>query len=203
MRTLLVALGVTLVFSAAAAAGTATGRSRMHPGDEKLTVSRLGTGPGTVTSNPAGIDCPTVCSAQFAPGTPVFLHPKSDSRSTFDGFSWNCPQVYPPQKLSPPPGLFPECSIFLEADASVRVIFNLVTTPCLVPQNRGRTPANAAFRLELASCHPYRANVFHYAFSRTIRKGLVLFQKPRSGTRLAHGARVDLVISKGRRLHNK
>lgn len=199
MKTLFVALGVALVFSAVAPAGTATSRSKAHPGDQKLTVSILGTGAGKVTSSPAGIDCPTVCSASFSIGTEVFLRPKPDSTSTFDGFSGNCPQLYPPGKIPVPPGVFPECHIFAFADASVRVIFNLKTTPCLVPRNRGRTVADAEFRLGLAGCQPYRLLLDKHVFSRTIRKGLVLFQKPRSGTQLKHDARVVLVISKGRR----
>jgi beta-lactam-binding protein with PASTA domain len=85
------------------------------------------------------------------------------------------------------------------ADTPVQAIFNLVTTPCLVPLNRGRTVAEAEFRLELASCQPNRAGLFFYAFSRTVRKGRVLFQLPRSGTQLTHQAMVGLVVSKGRR----
>jgi hypothetical protein len=203
MKTLLVALGVTLIFSATAAAGTATARSKAHSTDLTLTVSSLGTGTGTITSDPAGIDCPTVCSASFAPGTLVWLHAKPDAGSTADGSSANCPRVYPSGK--PPPGLPPgywasvHCHFVVYADTSVQAIFNLLTTPCLVPLNRGKTVANAEFRLELASCQPVRVSLFHYAFSRTIRKGRVLIQNPRSGTQLKHSATVDLVISKGRR----
>jgi beta-lactam-binding protein with PASTA domain len=37
------------------------------------------------------------------------------------------------------------------------------------------------------------------AASRKIKKGHVISQRPRSGRRLKHGARVSLVVSKGRR----
>ena len=38
-----------------------------------LTVTEAGTGTGTVSSAPAGISCPTTCSANFASGTSVTL----------------------------------------------------------------------------------------------------------------------------------
>jgi DNA-binding beta-propeller fold protein YncE len=48
-----------------------------------LTVSPAGDGQGTVTSNPAGITCPGVCSALFPAGTAVTLEAAADSWSTF------------------------------------------------------------------------------------------------------------------------
>ena len=38
-----------------------------------LTVDKDGTGTGTVTSNPAGIDCGATCTAPFASGSVVTL----------------------------------------------------------------------------------------------------------------------------------
>ncbi len=38
-----------------------------------LTVNKTGTGSGTVTSSPSGINCGSTCSAQFAQGTAVTL----------------------------------------------------------------------------------------------------------------------------------
>jgi hypothetical protein len=55
-----------------------------------LTVVK--TGSGTVTSNPAGIACGTVCSFGFAPGTSVALSnvPDAASQSSFVGWSNAC-----------------------------------------------------------------------------------------------------------------
>ena len=39
----------------------------------KLTVSKSGTGTGTVKSSPAGIECPSTCSAEYDSGTEVAL----------------------------------------------------------------------------------------------------------------------------------
>jgi hypothetical protein len=52
-----------------------------------LTVIKSGTGTGTVTSNPAGIDCGPTCSYQFASGTNVILIATPDSGSVFGGWS--------------------------------------------------------------------------------------------------------------------
>jgi hypothetical protein len=52
-----------------------------------LTVAKAGTGSGTVTSNPAGINCGTTCSASYDEGTLVTLSASPDSNSTFTGWS--------------------------------------------------------------------------------------------------------------------
>ena len=52
-----------------------------------LTVKKAGTGSGTVTSTPAGINCGTTCSASFALGTSVTLTAAAANGSTFGGWS--------------------------------------------------------------------------------------------------------------------
>ncbi|MCK9485550.1 MAG: DUF1565 domain-containing protein [Dehalococcoidia bacterium] len=47
------------------------------------------TGPGSVTSAPAGIDCPETCAATFDYGTDVALTPAPDTGSVFLGWSGN------------------------------------------------------------------------------------------------------------------
>lgn len=53
-----------------------------------LTVTMVGT--GTVTSSPAGINCPTTCSASFAQNTQVTLSATAGNNYTFGGWSGNC-----------------------------------------------------------------------------------------------------------------
>jgi hypothetical protein len=53
----------------------------------QLTVSKSGTGTGSVTSSPAGIDCGSSCSSVFSPGTQVTLTATPDTGSTFTGWS--------------------------------------------------------------------------------------------------------------------
>lgn len=56
-----------------------------------LNVAEGGTGGGTVTSNPAGINCPTTrCAANFSAGTGVMLTATPNAGSTFVGWSGAC-----------------------------------------------------------------------------------------------------------------
>jgi hypothetical protein len=52
-----------------------------------LTVTKSGTGTGTVTSNPSGINCGSTCAYQFSAGTSVTLTATPDSISAFGGWS--------------------------------------------------------------------------------------------------------------------
>jgi YVTN family beta-propeller protein len=55
-----------------------------------LTVTDAGTGSGTVTSNPSGINCPDACSASFQSGTQVVLTAAPATGSAFSGWSGAC-----------------------------------------------------------------------------------------------------------------
>jgi Divergent InlB B-repeat domain len=52
-----------------------------------LTVSKSGTGQGTVSSSPAGISCGTDCTQSYASGTVVTLSAAASSGSKFGGWS--------------------------------------------------------------------------------------------------------------------
>ncbi len=53
-----------------------------------LTVNR--SGPGTVTSNPAGIDCGKACASAFHTGTKVTLNATATTGAVFEGWSGAC-----------------------------------------------------------------------------------------------------------------
>jgi subtilisin family serine protease len=55
-----------------------------------LCVARTGTGSGSVTSSPAGIDCGSACSMTFAPGTQETLTATPAAGSTFAGWRGAC-----------------------------------------------------------------------------------------------------------------
>src|SRR4029079_1958972 len=55
-----------------------------------LSVSKLGTGSGTVTSNPAGISCGATCAATYLADTTVTLTATAATGSTFAGWSGAC-----------------------------------------------------------------------------------------------------------------
>ena len=56
----------------------------------QLAVSMSGNGSGTITSSPAGINCPTACSANFPSGTQVMLTATLGNSSTFAGWGGAC-----------------------------------------------------------------------------------------------------------------
>jgi hypothetical protein len=59
----------------------------VNPQQSTLTVVKAGTGSGTVTSDPAGITCGSMCIVPFDQGTSVTLTATADSGSTFAGWS--------------------------------------------------------------------------------------------------------------------
>jgi hypothetical protein len=59
-------------------------------GQRTLTISRAGTGRGTVTSSPAGIDCGQACEVGFGVGAKVTLTATAAAGSRFAGFSGAC-----------------------------------------------------------------------------------------------------------------
>ncbi|MHA2620842.1 MAG: InlB B-repeat-containing protein [bacterium JZ-2024 1] len=56
----------------------------------QVTINKTGSGTGTVTSAPSGINCGTVCSANFDAGTSLTLTATPTGGSTFGGWSGPC-----------------------------------------------------------------------------------------------------------------
>jgi PASTA domain len=79
------------------------------------------------------------------------------------------------------------------ATALVRVVR---ARRCVVPNVKGKPIAGARRALRRANCRPGRVRKSHSA---SVRGGRVISQSPRAGARRAAGARVDLVLSKGRK----
>ena len=78
--------GTCKVTMSAAKEVTATFALEQH----LLTVTKSGSGSGTVTSSPPGINCGSECSANFAHGTEVTLTPAAAGGSEFKGWSGAC-----------------------------------------------------------------------------------------------------------------
>jgi hypothetical protein len=58
--------------------------------DYTLTVTKRGTGTGTVSTSPAGIDCGTDCKEKYAKDTLVTLTAEPDPNSSFTGWTGAC-----------------------------------------------------------------------------------------------------------------
>jgi murein DD-endopeptidase MepM/ murein hydrolase activator NlpD len=56
----------------------------------QLSITKVGTGTGTVVSSPTGISCGSLCSNSFSPNSPVRLIAIADDGSTFSGWSGDC-----------------------------------------------------------------------------------------------------------------
>ena len=77
-----------------------------------LTLVKAGTGSGTVTSSPSGINCGSTCSANYNNGTSVTLTATASSGSTFAGWSGACTGTG-------------SCSVTMDAAKSVTATFNV------------------------------------------------------------------------------
>jgi hypothetical protein len=82
-----------------------------------LTVTKLGTGGGTVTSAPAGINCGSTCSATFPQGGAVVLSANPAAGSTFMNWGQDCA------------GTSPSTTIVMGGDRSCTANFAIGTPP--------------------------------------------------------------------------
>ncbi|MGA8273711.1 MAG: alkaline phosphatase family protein [Candidatus Sulfotelmatobacter sp.] len=77
----------------------------------QLTVTAPANGAGTITSSPAGINCPTTCTASFAQGTKVTLTETPGTNYFFGGWGGSCSGMS-------------ACSLTITAATSVSATFN-------------------------------------------------------------------------------
>ncbi len=83
----------------------------------ELSIAKSGTGAGTVTSSPAGINCGGTCASNFASGQVVTLTATPDSGSSFSGWSGaGCTGTS-------------TCQVTLNANTSVTASFVANSTP--------------------------------------------------------------------------
>jgi alpha-tubulin suppressor-like RCC1 family protein len=145
-----------------------------------LSVAKAGGGAGTVTSSPSGINCGATCSGTFIDGTSVTLTAAASAGSSFAGWSGDCTGTG-------------GCTLSMTAARSVTATFQHL---CVVPKVKGKSLRAAKRAIKKANCSVGKVK---RAFSRTVKKGRVISQKPRPGKRLPPGSRVKLKVSKGRR----
>jgi serine/threonine-protein kinase len=80
----------------------------------------------------------------------------------------------------------------------VRASISVAAPParCVVPRLAGKTVLRAKVLLRQRGC---RLGAVGRAWSRSVKAGRILAQRPRAGSRLAVGAKVRVVVSRGRR----
>jgi endo-1,4-beta-xylanase len=93
-----------------------------------LTVTKSGSGSGTVTSSPSGINCGSTCSASYASGASVTLTATPASGSTFAGWSGACNGTA-------------TCTVSMTAARSVTATFNATAVGGAVSINAGGSTA--------------------------------------------------------------
>jgi autotransporter-associated beta strand protein len=91
----------------------------------RLTVTKSGTGTGTVTSDVGGINCGAVCSANYQPGATVNLTAAADAGSIFTGWT-GCPTTTG------------TCTLTMNVDLLVDAAFTLAPPP---PPEETATPS--------------------------------------------------------------
>jgi hypothetical protein len=141
-----------------------------------VSVSRAGTGTGTVTSSPAGISCGAACSFQWWGGTAIALSATPAHGSAFTGWSGAC---------SGKAG----CSLSLAGDASVRATFSR----CKVPRLVGQKLKAAKSRVTKAYC---RVGKVTKKKSSKRKRGRVLKQSVRAGKLVNAYTKIKLVVGK-------
>ena len=132
-RTLLLAVLTSTLFCASLLAAQST---------FTLTITPAGTGKGTVTSSPAGINCPTACSASFSSGTVVKLTPVAASGSFFASWTGACAGTG-------------SCTLTMSAAKSATATFNVNQTVKVLNHIIFMAQENRSFDHYFGALRPY------------------------------------------------
>jgi hypothetical protein len=150
--------------------------------DHTLTIAKAGTGQGTVKSNPVGIDCGATCAQTYPFGTRIRLTASPAAGFELTRWSGDCSGRR-------------ACTLWMGADRSATAVFGPVK--CTVPRVTGKTLSAAKAAIRAGHCRPGKISRVYSS----LKKGRVLSQNPRAGTRLRAGTAVALTISRGRIPH--
>jgi beta-lactam-binding protein with PASTA domain len=81
----------------------------------------------------------------------------------------------------------------MSANRAVTATFNVL---CVVPQVKGKTLSAAKRAITKAYCALGKVT---RTFSKSVKKGRVISQRPKPGKTLAAGSKVELTVSKGKK----
>jgi hypothetical protein len=158
-------------------------------GTRTLTVTKAGTGQGTVKGKVAAINCGQTCSSQVPVSKKITLSAKAATGSTFAGWSGACSGTK-------------ACRVAMSEARSVTATFNSTATPpapCIVPALKGKSLSRARSALEAAHCTLGRVTKPKARNGRRPRPLVVKSFLPAAGTVLAVGAKVDVRLGKAHR----
>jgi len=115
-----------------------------------LNVNVIGSGSGSVTSDPTGITCSSgICSAEFDLGTPVTLTGTSVTGSTFIGWSGDCTGI-------------DDCVINMDATRNVTATFTLNQNDLTV-DIEGTGSGNVTISPPGTTCNSHCSETFDYS----------------------------------------
>jgi hypothetical protein len=103
--------------------GARTATATFMPATYPLTVAMSGSGTGTVSSAPTGINCGTTCAVGFPAGSSVTLSAVPAANATFSGWSGDCS------------GMGTTCTLSMVAARSATATFSLATYPLSVSKS--------------------------------------------------------------------
>jgi hypothetical protein len=89
----------------------------------------------------------------------------------------------------------PDLAATNDEDAGLSVLLN-ATGRCGVPEVKGTALPAAKRAIVVGNC---RVGTIRRAYSRTVKKGRVISERPKQGTVLPRGRRIDLVVSRWRK----
>ena len=147
---------------------------------ETLDVSTAGDGAGAVTSAPSGIDCGASCSHAYGYGSSVTLVATAVEGSSFTGWTGDCTGTA-------------NCVLAMTAARSVGASF---VKECVVPRVKHKRLSAAKRAIKAHEC---RVGRIRHGFSTTVKRGHVISQRPKPKKVLERGARVKLVVSRGKK----
>ena len=110
-----------------------------------LTIHKAGDSVGTVTSDPAGIDCGLTCTVDYDYGTMVTLTQQTITGTAFAGWQGDCNGMGP-------------CVVTISGNQSVTATFNLITTDLGVSQSVTRSIGTITFTVVVTNGGPSDAN---------------------------------------------
>jgi uncharacterized repeat protein (TIGR01451 family)/uncharacterized repeat protein (TIGR02543 family) len=110
-----------------------------------LTVNKAGDSTGTVTSDPAGIDCGLTCTVAYDYGTVVTLTQQTITGTAFGSWQGDCNGM----------GL---CVVTISGNQSVTATFNLITTNLGVSQSVTRSIGTITFTVVVTNGGPSDAD---------------------------------------------